>query len=105
MQQALAHSTHLTLNGFKNGQLCSSSSRTALVMANAVATAVILLFCSACSFMYASSVGKLLEGSSVTGCRVSKYHVNRVNSGTFPDKPPLTFCSVDATETFKNILL
>ena len=40
--------------------------------------------------MYASSIGKLLEGSSVTGCRVSKYHMNRVNSGTFPDKPPLT---------------
>ena len=55
--------------------------------------------------MYASSVGKLLEGSSVTGCRVSKYHVNRVNSGTFPAKIPLTICSVDATETFSNVLL
>ena len=33
--------------------------------------------------MYASSVGKLLERSSVTGYRVSKYDVNRVNSGTF----------------------
>ena len=41
-----------------------------------------------------------LEGSSVTGSRVSKYHVNRVNSGTFPTKPPLTFCGVDVTETF-----
>ena len=41
--------------------------------------------------MYASSVGKLLEGSSVTGCRVSKYHVNRVNSETFPTNPPLLF--------------
>ena len=65
-------------------------------VATAVATAVLL-----CLFLYdASSVGKLLEGSSVTECGVSKYHVNRVNSGTFPAKPPLTICSVDATETF-----
>ena len=55
--------------------------------------------------MYASSVGKLLEGSSVTGCRVSKYHVNRVNSGTFPTKALLTFSSVDVTETFVDVLL
>ena len=41
--------------------------------------------------------------SLVTGCRVSKYHVNRVNRvnyGTFPAKPSLAICSVDATETF-----
>ena len=56
---------------------------TALVMVIAVATTVLL-----CLLLYASSVGKLLEGSSVTGYRVSKYHVNRVNSGTFPAKPP-----------------
>ena len=51
--------------------------------------------------MYASSIGKLLEGSPGSGCRISKYHVNSVNSGTFPTKPPLTICSVDATEMFK----
>ena len=50
-------------------------------MANTVTTTALL-----CLLLYVRF--KLLEGSSVTGCRVSKYHVNRVNTGTFPAKAP-----------------
>ena len=31
--------------------------------------------------------------------------MNSVNTRTFPAKQPLSFCSVDATETFQNVLL